>query len=431
MQTLLFQWRLFTFIASLQSELIAIWTANRCTCNRENTWNTSRFNEHIQVCGTWCLFCCGPSTWDLWSTNSPPSIWRRKVYSSEGWHKSNTLKLQFFTAIYQSKQTILFSYNVQHDCRLDKCTTSGNRGVMQEWILSEKTKAYIEHKPVDRYLVNTHAFHNVHLIRATLPRHLTIPIPYAEDRQAHHIQIAAKLQVSQEAKWIQTARKAEDRRKSKGTAKKSNKWKRVSILEDLDPDEGEEGEENGWRDAEAMEVDRDDADEELSDGMEDWLSHMVCPNLVITSIHDGYLYICGMDYRHNEHIIIHKIPRWCYSKCSDGSFEWVSYDRKCNYCMNCLYNGHTERTPGSCVSSIHLQAWSKRVSPAFLSHIGATKRPSSTHHFPKTWLPGWRHHSSKWEPYLWIITRVLTGCHVLTNWWCINTFFVQLVPEWL
>jgi len=140
---------------------------------------------------------------------------------------------------------------------------------MQERILSEKTEAYIEHKPVDRYLVNTHAFHNAHLIRAILPRHLTIPIPYAEDRQAHHIRIAAKLQVSQEARRIKTARKAEERRKLKGTAKKSNKRKRVSGLEDLDPDEGEQGEENGRRDAEAMELDGDNADEELSDGMED------------------------------------------------------------------------------------------------------------------------------------------------------------------
>lgn len=137
---------------------------------------------------------------------------------------------------------------------------------MQERILSEKTEDYVEHKSVDRYLVNTHAFHNAHLIRATLPRHLTIPIPYAEDRQAHHIRIAAKLQVSQDAKRVQTARKAEERRKSKGTAKKSNKRKRVG-LEDLDPDEGE-GEENGRRDAEAMEVDGDNADE-LSDRMED------------------------------------------------------------------------------------------------------------------------------------------------------------------
>ncbi|KAF8801376.1 hypothetical protein BYT27DRAFT_7198307 [Phlegmacium glaucopus] len=165
--------------------------------------------------------------------------------------------------------TILFSYNVQHDCRLAKCTASGNRGVMQEHILSEKTEAHIEHKPVDRYLVNTHAFHNAHLIRATLPRHLTIPVPYAEDRQAHHIRIAAKLQVSQEARQINTARKAEERRKLKGPAKKSNKRKRISGLEDLDPDEGEQGDENGRRDAEAMEVDGDNVDEELSDGMED------------------------------------------------------------------------------------------------------------------------------------------------------------------
>jgi hypothetical protein len=77
------------------------------------------------------------------------------------------------------------------------------------------------------------------------------------------------LQVSQEAKQIQTAHKAEERRKSKGMAKKNNKQKRVSGLEDLDPDEGKQGEENSQRDAEAMEVDGYNADEELSGRMED------------------------------------------------------------------------------------------------------------------------------------------------------------------
>jgi hypothetical protein len=52
-------------------------------------------------------------------------------------------------------------------------------------------------------------------------------------------------------------------------AKKNNKQKRVSGLEDLDPDEGEQGEENSQRDAEAMEVDGYNADKELSGRMED------------------------------------------------------------------------------------------------------------------------------------------------------------------
>ena len=41
-----------------------------------------------------------------------------------------------------------------------------------------KTESVIEHKPLDRYLINMHAFHNAHLIRAVLPQDLTIPIAY-------------------------------------------------------------------------------------------------------------------------------------------------------------------------------------------------------------------------------------------------------------
>ncbi|KAG5636112.1 hypothetical protein H0H81_009089 [Sphagnurus paluster] len=73
--------------------------------------------------------------------------------------------------------------------------------VLQERrVESNITEACIEHKPLDVYLINTHAFHNAHLIRATLPRDLTAPIPYALDRQSHHDQIAQKLRYAQDLK---------------------------------------------------------------------------------------------------------------------------------------------------------------------------------------------------------------------------------------
>jgi hypothetical protein len=58
---------------------------------------------------------------------------------------------------------------------------------------SSKFESVIEHKPIDRFLINTHSFHNAHLIHAVLPRDLTIPIAYSPNRFAHHFTIATKL----------------------------------------------------------------------------------------------------------------------------------------------------------------------------------------------------------------------------------------------
>ena len=69
-------------------------------------------------------------------------------------------------------------------------------------------ETFIEHKPLDSFLINMHAFHNAHLIRSILPRDLTALIPYTADHQSHHNQIAQKLQVGQDSKRKATALKA-------------------------------------------------------------------------------------------------------------------------------------------------------------------------------------------------------------------------------
>jgi len=56
-------------------------------------------------------------------------------------------------------------------------------------------------------LINTHAFHNAHLICAVLPRDLTIPIAYTANRITHHFSIATKLQEIQNGKRLITAEK--------------------------------------------------------------------------------------------------------------------------------------------------------------------------------------------------------------------------------
>src|ERR1700678_2501199 len=97
---------------------------------------------------------------------------------------------------------IMFQYNAQHNCR---CPASGQRAVLQEQV--ELHKAFIEHKPLDHFLINIHAFHNAHLIRAVLPRELTAPIAYSADRRGDHFSIATKLRDVQDGKREKTAEK--------------------------------------------------------------------------------------------------------------------------------------------------------------------------------------------------------------------------------
>jgi hypothetical protein len=93
-------------------------------------------------------------------------------------------------------QGIDFLYNVQHDCPLAKCTASGKQALMQERVESGLFKTFIEHKPVERFVINTHAFHNAHLLRATLPRSIISPICLQEDRYSLHAQCAETFRVA-------------------------------------------------------------------------------------------------------------------------------------------------------------------------------------------------------------------------------------------
>ena len=102
------------------------------------------------------------------------------------------------------------------------CTASGKRFLLQEQVESGLTETVIEHHAVDRFVINTHAFHNAHLLRATLPRSLVAPIPLYQDRQAKHTEIAGKLRISQESK--------------RATAKVRGADKKRAAVEALDPD---------------------------------------------------------------------------------------------------------------------------------------------------------------------------------------------------
>ncbi|KAF7378116.1 hypothetical protein MSAN_00235900 [Mycena sanguinolenta] len=129
------------------------------------------------------------------------------------------------TLIIAPGKNIKFKFNVQHDCESAKCDASGVRLQMQERIESDQTENFVVHKPLDRFFINSHAFHNAHLLRATLPRDLLAPIPLFPDRQRHHYELAGQLREIQSTRLAKRKRKhAEaDGSEERGRPKKKKK----------------------------------------------------------------------------------------------------------------------------------------------------------------------------------------------------------------
>jgi hypothetical protein len=71
---------------------------------------------------------------------------------------------------------------------------------MQEHVESGLLEAFIEHQVIECFIINTHAFHNAHLLYASLPRSLVIPIPLHQDQEEKHIEITGNLRITQEIK---------------------------------------------------------------------------------------------------------------------------------------------------------------------------------------------------------------------------------------
>ncbi|KAJ7939500.1 hypothetical protein B0H13DRAFT_1850794 [Mycena leptocephala] len=92
-----------------------------------------------------------------------------------------------------SSRDDIYGMPVLHDCHSAKCEATGVRLRMQERVESDQTDKYIVHQPLDRFIINTHAFHNAHLLRAALPRDLVAPIPIFPDREAKHHELATQL----------------------------------------------------------------------------------------------------------------------------------------------------------------------------------------------------------------------------------------------
>ncbi|KAJ6549107.1 hypothetical protein DFH09DRAFT_1262788 [Mycena vulgaris] len=104
---------------------------------------------------------------------------------------------------------LLFKFNAQHDCRYFSCPLVDSTGPRQERLESRLTQKIITHLDDSRFLVNTHGLHNAHLIRETLPRHLTEPKPYFSDRHAKHVEFAEALRAVGPEKRAQAVAKGQ------------------------------------------------------------------------------------------------------------------------------------------------------------------------------------------------------------------------------
>jgi hypothetical protein len=90
---------------------------------------------------------------------------------------------------------------------------------MQERQESDKLIHSIIHKNDDRYVINTHAFHNAGLLRKYLPVALTVPRPLFPDRRKRHDELSGPLAATQKEKRAATQEKAAATREKNKAAK--------------------------------------------------------------------------------------------------------------------------------------------------------------------------------------------------------------------
>lgn len=143
----------------------------------------------------------------------------------------------------------MFAFNVQHDCFTSQCKTQA-MPVLQERIVTDRTELRMVHSTAQQFILNLHALHNAHLIREVLPRSLTAPIPYLEDRVASHARFAAQLRETGPAKRAATKAKANATRQRNKEGKAATATAQARRQQD-------EREADGMDDREIMDLDGD------------------------------------------------------------------------------------------------------------------------------------------------------------------------------
>ncbi|KAJ7036123.1 hypothetical protein C8F04DRAFT_1339635 [Mycena alexandri] len=116
---------------------------------------------------------------------------------------------------------VKFLFNAQHDCNAAGCSASGQRRRMQERVESDLFDTFIVHEPLERFIINTHAFHNAHLLRQVLPRALTAPIALFVDRKEKHYELATTLRETKDARQKHLKEKKALKKKDTDAAKEA------------------------------------------------------------------------------------------------------------------------------------------------------------------------------------------------------------------
>ncbi|KAJ7040964.1 hypothetical protein C8F04DRAFT_1230647 [Mycena alexandri] len=116
---------------------------------------------------------------------------------------------------------VKFLINAQHDCNAAGCSASGQRRRMQERVESDLFDTFIVHEPLERFIINTHAFHNAHLLRQVLPRALTAPIALFVDRKEKHYELATTLRETKDARRKHLKEKKALKKKDTDAAKEA------------------------------------------------------------------------------------------------------------------------------------------------------------------------------------------------------------------
>jgi len=128
---------------------------------------------------------------------------------------------------FHTVQSILFSFNAQHDCITANCQFE-SVPVLQERQTTERTQMIVKHTDDARFILNMHALHNSHLIRKALPHQLTKPVLRFPDRAAIHNQLAAKLRETGPAKRAESKAKSQATRALNKAAKQKATGRRTT-----------------------------------------------------------------------------------------------------------------------------------------------------------------------------------------------------------
>ncbi|KAJ7829680.1 hypothetical protein B0H14DRAFT_2593909 [Mycena olivaceomarginata] len=118
--------------------------------------------------------------------------------------------------------SLQFSFNAQHDCRACGYEASGVKRQMQERQESNTLVHSVVHEDDDRFVINTHGFHDAGLLRKYLPIALTTPSALYTDRRERHDEHWKGLGAPQKEKRAATGPKtAATRQKKKAEAERS------------------------------------------------------------------------------------------------------------------------------------------------------------------------------------------------------------------